>query len=152
LALAERIDADLRDAMKAGERLRTDTLRMAKSAIKYRQIEKGAVLSDDDVVSVLGTLVKQRRDSADQYRKAGREDLAQKEEAEVEIIRAYMPRELGLEELEAFIKEAIAESGAAGPKDMGKVMKALMPKIKGAADGKVVNEKVKEALSAIEAK
>jgi len=147
--LGDQIERDLKEAMKAGERLRLETLRMAKSALKYRQIEKGAPLVDEDALSVLTTLVKQRRDSADQYRKAGREDLAQKEEEEIGFLRAYMPKELSPEELSSLIALAIEEAGARGPQDMGKVMKLLMPKVKGAVDGKLVNEKVKEALSGI---
>jgi len=147
MPLAEKIDEDLKGAMRAGERLKLDTLRMAKSALKYRQIEKGAPLSDEEALSVLSTLVKQRKDSVEQYRKAGRDDLAQKEEDEIGVLRAYMPEELSPEELDALIAEAIEESGAKGPQDMGKVMKVLMPKVKGTADGKLVNEKVKEALS-----
>ncbi len=149
MSLPEKIDADLKGAMKSGDKLRLETLRMMKSALKYRQIEKGAPLSDDDVIPVLGTLSKQRRESIDQFRKAGREDLAQKEEKELAVIAAYLPRQLTPEELEPIIKESISEAGARGPQDMGKVMKVLMPKVKGAADGKLLSEKVKEALSKI---
>jgi uncharacterized protein YqeY len=146
VTLAEKIEEDLKVSMKAGEKLRLETLRMAKSALKYRQIEKGSPLSDDEAASVLATMVKQRKDSAEQYRKGGREDLARKEEEEIALLRAYLPKELTAEEMDAFIADAVREAGAKGPQDMGKVMKILMPKVKGAADGKLVNEKVKEAL------
>lgn len=152
MPLLERIDQDLKSAMKAGDKVRLETLRMAKSAIKYRQIEKTEPLTDEEILSVFSSLVKQRKDSIEQFRKAGREDLAQKEEKEMEVLHAYMPRQLGPEEISALVAEAIKESGAKGPQDMGKVMKILMPKLKGAADGKLVNEKVREALSGAQAK
>ena len=150
--LPEKIDGDLKAALKSGEKLKLETLRMVKSAFKYRQIEKGGSLSDEEAVAVLSTLSKQRRESVEQFRKGGREDLAQKEEAELQILKAYMPAELSPEELDRLIGQAIEDSGARGPADMGKVMKLLMPKVKGAADGKTVNEKVKAALSRLEAK
>ncbi len=146
MSLTEKIDSDLKAAMKASDKLTLETLRMAKSALKYRQIEKGAPLSDDDVIAVLSTLSKQRRDSVEQFRKGGREDLAQKEEAELGILKGYMPPELSPEELDRLVLQAISESGASGPQDMGKVMRVLMPKVKG-ADGKLVGEKVRAALS-----
>ncbi|MDA8168540.1 MAG: GatB/YqeY domain-containing protein [Nitrospiraceae bacterium] len=152
MPLAEQIDADLKGALKAGEKLRLETLRMLKSALKYKQIEKGGQLADEDVVSIIGSLSKQRRESVEQFRKAGREDLARKEEQEIDILKVYLPRQLTPEELDAIVSGAVRESGAQGMKDMGKVMRLIMPKTKGAADGKLVNGKVKEALSALEGK
>ncbi len=146
MSLTDKIDSDLKAAMKASDKLTLETLRMVKSALKYRQIEKGAPLSDDDVIAVLSTLSKQRRDSVEQFRKGGREDLALKEEAELKVLKGYMPPELSPEELDRLIGQAISESGASGPQDMGKVMRVLMPKVKG-ADGKLVGEKVRAALS-----
>ena len=103
-------------------------------------------MDDEGVLSVLSTSAKQRRESIEQYEKAGRQDLVDKEKAELEVIQSYMPQQMGRGEIEALVKDAVAESGAKGPSDMGKVMKVLMPKVKGRADGKLVNEVVKEAL------
>lgn len=149
MALSERIDSDIKEAMKSGQKLRLETLRMLKSALKYKQIDSGASLADEDVIAVVGTLSKQRRDSIEQFRKAGREDLAQKEEEELGILAAYLPKQLTAEELAPVIDEAIKESGAAGPQDLGKVMKIIMPKVKGAVDGKLLNEKIREKLASI---
>ena len=150
MSLTEKIDCDLKAAMRASDKLTLETLRGVKSALKYRQIDKGAPLSDDDAIAVLSTLSKQRRDSIEQFRKGGREDLAQKEEAELQILKGYLPPELAPEELDRLIAQSISESGASGPQDMGKVMRILMPKAKG-ADGKLVGEKVRAALSGSEA-
>ncbi|MDA8326912.1 MAG: GatB/YqeY domain-containing protein [Nitrospiraceae bacterium] len=147
MSLPEKIDNDLKTAMKAGDKLRLETLRMVKSAVQYRQIEKGGPLSDEEVIAVLSTLSKQRRESIEQFRKGGREELALKEEAELQVLRGYMPAELSPEDLDRLIEQSIKDSGALGPADMGKVMRLLMPRVKGAADGKTVNEKVKAALS-----
>ncbi len=149
MALSERIDADLKEAMKSGQKLRLETLRMLKSALKYKQIEAGAQLAEDDVIAVAGTLCKQRRDSIEQFRKAGREDLAKKEEDELGILAAYLPKQRTAEELAPMIDEAITNSGAAGPQDLGKVMKLIMPKVKGAVDGKLLNEKIREKLASL---
>ena len=151
MSLTEKIDGDIKVAMKASDKLRLETLRMMKSALKYRQIEKGGPISDDDAIAVLSTLSKQRRDSIDQFRKGGREDLALKEEAELEVLKGYMPPELAPEELDRLVAQAIIESGAKGQQDMGKVMRVLVPKTKG-ADGKMISEKVKAALSELEGK
>lgn len=151
-SLDERIDGDLKSAMKASamqssERLRVSVLRMAKAALKNRAIDKQAPLTEDEELSVLSTLSKQRRESIEQYRKAGREDLAKKEEEELAIVQAYMPEQLSAEELDRLVEEAIRESGAKGASEMGKVMKLLMPKVKGRADGKTAGERVKALLS-----
>ena len=145
-SLSERIDGDLKSAMKASDGLRVSVLRLLKAALKNRQIEKGG-LSEEDEITVLSTLAKQRREAIDQYRKAGREDLAQKEADELPILQAYMPEQMSPEELEGMIMEAIRESSAKGASDMGKVMKLVTPKTKGRADGKLVSERVKELLS-----
>lgn len=141
------IEADLKAAMKASESLRVSTLRLVKAALKNKEIDKKAPLSDDEALSVLSTLAKQRRESIEQFTKAGRPDLADKEQKELEILQAYMPKQLSTAELDAAIAEAIRESGAQGPSDMGKAMKAVMAKVKGQADGKAVGERVKELLS-----
>jgi hypothetical protein len=146
MALVERVDDDLRAAMKARDELRTSVLRMLKAALKNREIEKMAALTDDDAVAVASSLIKQRRDSVEQFTKAGRKDLADREAAEIAVLEGYLPEQLSEAELVETIKAAIAEASATSPNDMGKVMKVLMPKVKGRADGKLVNQKVKELL------
>ncbi|MBI5694238.1 MAG: GatB/YqeY domain-containing protein [Nitrospirae bacterium] len=146
MTLKERLKEDIKEAMKAKDALRLSTLRLLTSAIKYKEIEAHKELDDEGVMDVMNTAVKQRRDSIEQYEKAGRTDLAEQEKAELAIIQTYMPEQLGRDQIEALVKEAAAEVGAAGPKDMGKLMKALMPKVKGRADGKLVNEVVKAVL------
>ena len=146
MTFKERFTADIKEAMKAHEEVRLSTLRLLTSAIKYKEIEEHKPMDDEGVLSIMTTAAKQRRESIEQYEKAGRQDLSDKEKAELAVILGYMPAQLSVDELRAAVAEAIAESGAAGAKDMGKVMKALMPKVKGKADGKLVNEIVKELL------
>jgi uncharacterized protein YqeY len=145
--LIERIDADMKAAARAREARRLNTIRALKSQMKYREIEKGKALEDADVVAVIGSMIKQRKDSASQYTAGGRPELAENENAEIAVLEAYLPRQLGDDELAALVKEAVTASGAKGPKDMGAVMKALMPKIAGQAEGKRVSDAVKGALS-----
>jgi uncharacterized protein YqeY len=146
-ALKDRLDADLKEAMRAKDALRTSTVRMLKSAIKYREIEVMKPLDDAGVQGVIGSEIKRRRDSVEQYRQGGREDLASKEEAEIAILQAYLPAQLTPEELSRIVDEAIARAGAQGPKDMGKVMKEVLPAVQGKAEGKVVSELVKAKLA-----
>jgi len=147
MALSEQVDKDLVAAMKGRDELRLSTLRMMKSALKLKQVETGKALDDSAAVSVLRTLVKQRHDSAEQFRKGSREALAAKEEAEIKIIETYLPAAATEEEIEAAVTAAIAETGASTPKDMGKVMKAVMVKLEGkSADGKHVSDKVRAKL------
>jgi hypothetical protein len=146
MPLLQKLDDDLKVAMKASESLKVSVLRMAKAALKYRQIEKGEVLSDEDILSVLSGLSKQRRESIEQFSKGGREDLAEKERQELSILQWYLPQQLTQEEIDHIIVEAIRESSAGGIKDMGKVMRLIMPRMKGAADGKVVSQRVKDIL------
>ena len=145
--LSERIDEDLKVAARAKDAPRLSTIRMLKSQMKYREIEKGGALDDADVVSVISSMIKQRKDSASQYVAGGRPELAQKENAEIALLEAYLPRQLTDEELAALVRESVAAAGAKGPKDMGAVMRALMPKIAGRAEGKRVSDAVKSALS-----
>ena len=149
MSLLKRIDDDLKVAMKSSDAVRVSVLRMAKAAIKNVQIEKSRELSDEEILSVLSSMGKQRRESIEQFSKAGREDLAGIERQELSILQSYMPAQLSLEEVEKFIVEAIQESAAKSEADMGKVMKVLMPKIKGLADGKWVNTRVKELLASL---
>jgi uncharacterized protein len=149
MALVEQIDKDLIAAMKAKAELKLSTLRMMKSALKLKQVELGKPLGDAEAVSVLRTLVKQRHDSAEQFRKGGRDELADKEEAEIKIVEGYMPAAATDEEIDAAVAAAIAETGAATSKDVGRVMKSAMAKLAGKnADGKRVSEKVRARLGA----
>ncbi|HET9176733.1 MAG TPA: GatB/YqeY domain-containing protein [Terriglobia bacterium] len=147
MTISERVEKDLVAAMKAREELRLSVLRMAKTALKHKQVELGKALSDDEAIAVLRTLVKQRRDSVEQFRKGGREDLAAKEEAETEILQTYLPAEASDEEIGSAVAAAIAETGAGGPQDLGKVMKVAMQKLAGKnADGKRVSQTVRTRL------
>jgi uncharacterized protein len=145
--LIDRIEDELKTAAKARDKQRLGTLRMLKSALKYREIEVDKELSDADVVQVAQTLIKQRRDAAGQFRSGGRPELAQNEEAEIAILESFLPRQLTDEELAQLANEAVAETGATDPKGMGAAMKALMPKIAGRAEGKRVSDAVKAALA-----
>jgi uncharacterized protein len=141
MTIVEQVEKDLVAAMKAREALRLSVLRMMKTALKNKQIELSKPLGDEEAFAVLRTLLKQRRDSVEQFRKGGREDLASKEEAEIKIVRGYLPAAASDEEIAAAVEAAIAESGAVGAKDLGKVMKAAIAKLAGKnADGKRVNE------------
>ena len=131
MGLQERIQADLASAMKAREALKLGVLRMVKTAVTHKEIEKRETLTDGEVLAVLNTLVKQRRDSAAQFRKGGRIELAEKEESEIEVIEAYLPPPATDEEIQQTIEGAISETGAEGPKDMGRVMKATMALLSG---------------------
>lgn len=149
VAIVEQIDKDLTAAMKAREELRLSVLRMAKTALKHKQIELGQGLGDAEALAVLRSLVKQRHDSVEQFRKGGREDLAAKEEQEIRILEGYLPAAASDEEIGAAVTAAIAETGATRIQDMGKVMKAAMAKLAGKnADGKRVNERVRALLGA----
>lgn len=146
--LKERIDADLKDAMRSKNELTLSVLRMLKSAVKYKEVEPGATALDDaGIQKVIATLIKQRRDSIQQFNDAGRPELAQKEEQEIGILQGYLPQQLSAQELEQLVQAAVSESGAQGPKDMGLVMKAVGPKVAGRAEGKAVSEAVKAALA-----
>ncbi len=145
MSILERIDSDLKVAMKSSEKIRVSTLRMVKASLKNLEIEKGK-LSDDDVIGVLSTLAKQRRESISEFEKGGRQDLADQEREELAVILGYLPEQLSEEELTGIILETIRETGASSLKDMGRLMKSLMPRVKGRADGKLVSRKVKELL------
>jgi len=147
MSLSKQIVADLTAAMKAQDANRTSTLRMVKAAMMNRQIEKGSELEDDDMQKLLRSLVKQRRDSIEQYEKAGRQELADKENAEIQVIETYLPQAASPEEIEQAVAAAIAETGATSMRDMGKVMKAAQAALADKnADGKLVSEVVKAKL------
>lgn len=147
--LLERMDQALVESMKARNAPRTSALRLARAALKNRQIDKRGALEDADVLQVLGTLVKQRREAAEMFRAGNRPELAAKEEAEIGVLQEFLPQELSAEELAAAVAQAVARTGARGPADLGKVMGALMPQVRGRADGKKVNEAVRAALGAL---
>ncbi len=149
MSLTKQIVADLTAAMKAQDAGRTSTLRMVKAAMMNRQIEKGSELDDDEMQKLLRSLVKQRRDSIEQYEKAGRQELVDKEKAEIDIIETYLPQAASRDEIEQAVVAAIAETGATSMKDMGKVMKTVQSALAGKnADGRVVSEIVKTKLNA----
>jgi len=148
MSLGKQIVSDLTSAMKAQDAGRTSTLRMVKAAMMNRQIEKGGELNDDELQKLLSSLVKQRRDSIEQYEKAGRQELVDKEQAEIAVIETYLPKAASQAEIEDAVAAAIAETGASSMKDMGKVMKAAQAALAGKnADGKTVSEIVKTKLS-----
>ena len=147
MSLKERIVADMTAAMKAKDAARTSVLRMMKASVMNREIEKGGELTDDELTKALQSLVKQRRDSIEQYEKAGREELAAKERAEIEVIEDYLPRAATREEIESAVNEAIKETNATSMREMGAVMKAAQARLAGRnADGRTISEIVKEKL------
>ena len=149
MPLSDKVNSDITAAMKAKDPARLSALRMMKAAIINKGVEKGRDLEDAEVLQVLGSLVKQRRDSIDQFSKAGRTDLVEKETAEIAVLEEYLPPAASAADIDAAVTAAIAETGAASAKDMGKVMKAVMPKLAGRnADGKAVNEAVRRKLGA----
>ena len=147
MALKEQLDADLKAAMRDKDALKLSVVRMLKSAVKYREIELMKPLDDAGVLAVIGSEIKRRRDSVEQYRAGNRQDLAEKEEAEIRILQGYLPQQLTEDELRAKVDAAVASVGAKGPKDMGAVMKALVPEVQGRAEGKTVSEMVKARLA-----
>jgi uncharacterized protein YqeY len=148
-SLKERLDADLKEAQKARDTIRVSVIRMLKTAIKNREVEKIGELTEQELLQAVNSQIKARLEAVEGFRKGGREEAAKKEEAEMVILKAYLPEQLTKEEIESLIDKAIAETGAAGPRDMGKVMKALMSDVTGKADGKLVSELVKEKLSSV---
>lgn len=148
MSLKERIVSDMTAAMRSREAVRLSTLRMVKAAVQNREIEKGGELTDEELTKLLQSLVKQRRDSVEQYEKAGRAELAEKERAEIIVIEEYLPRAATREEIERAVAEAVAETGASSLKEMGAVMKAALARLAGRnADGRAVSEAVKSKLS-----
>lgn len=147
MALIEQLKEEQKLAMKAKDKPRLGTIRLALSAIKQREVDEKITLSDEDILAVLTKMVKQRRDSVSQYESAGRQDLADVEKAEITVLEEFMPQPLSEEEVSALLESAIAESGAAGMQDMGKVMGVLKPKIQGRADMGKVSGLVRAKLS-----
>ena len=146
--LLERVDQELKDAMRAQDKKRLNVLRMLKSQLKNREIgPPERKLEDPDVVAVVQTLIKQRHDAAGQYTAGGRPELARIERDEIVVLESFLPKQLSDDELGRLVQEAVAETSAKGPKDMGAVMKAVLPKIAGRAEGKRVSEAVKSGLA-----
>jgi len=145
-ALKAQINEDMKTALKAGDKRRLGTVRLVMAAVKQREVDERIALDDAQILAVLDKMLKQRRDSIDQYSKAGREDLVEQEHFEVEIIQAYLPQGLSEQEIDALVVAAVSESGAAGVRDMGKVMALLRPQVQGRADMGVVSALVKQRL------
>jgi uncharacterized protein YqeY len=147
MSLQEQLDSDLRDAMRSGEQTRRDTIRLALAAIRNAKIAAGHELNDDETLAVLVKEGKQRRESIEEYRKANRNDLAEKEEAELAVLTTYLPAAVSRDEIVEAARRAVQETGASGPKDIGKVMPLLVQQFRGRAEGKEINEVVREILS-----
>jgi uncharacterized protein YqeY len=146
--IRERLDADLKTAMRAKDELRLMTIRAIKSAVKYKEVEGEAkVLDEAGIIGILTTLVKQRRDSIEEFTKANRADLAEKEQKELVVLQEYLPTQLSAEQLKAEVAKAIAEAGAKSVKDLGAVMKIITPRLKGQAEGRAISDEVKGQLS-----
>ncbi len=147
MPLKERLDADLKTAMKEKDAVKLSVVRLLKSAIKYREIELAKTLDDVEIQGVIASEIKRRRDAIEQYRAGNRPELADREEAEARVLQGWLPAQLGLDELRAKVDEVVRRVGASGPKDMGVVMKALLPEVQGRAEGKTVSELVKARLA-----
>ncbi len=147
MGLKERIQEDMRKAAKERDSLALSALRMAIAAIKNREIEVRGEIGDDAVAKLLQTMIKQRREAVELYNKGSRPELAEKETKEIAVLEAYLPKGLTPAEVEALAREAVAAAGAKSPSDLGRVMKELMPKVAGRADGKMVNEIVRRLLA-----
>jgi hypothetical protein len=147
MSLIQKLDADLKHAMKTGEALRRETVRGVRGAIRNKEIEVGATLTDDGILRIIRGLVKQRTESISQYESAGRSDLAEKETAEKAILEAYLPAAPDAGSVEAVVREVIAEVGAEGPRDIGRVMKPALARLGPAADGKTVSDTAKRLLT-----
>lgn len=147
MTLRDRLNEEMKGAMKARDELRLSAIRLIRSSVKNREIELRRDLSEQEVIEVVATLVKQRRESIRMFGEAGRADLVEKEEKELALLLEFLPQQLARDEVEALVVKAIAESGAQGARDMGKVMKALIPAVAGKADGSLVSAIVKEKLA-----
>ena len=146
MSLKEQLTADMKEAMKNKEKERLAVIRMVRGAIRQQEIDGQKELGEEDVIEVISKEVKMRRDSIEEFQKGGREDLVEKTQAEIDVLLPYLPAQLSEDEVRELVKAAVEQTGAATPKDMGKVMGVLMPKVKGRADGKMVNTIVKSFL------
>ena len=146
MSLKEQLTADMKEVMKNKEKARLAVIRMVRGAIRQQEIDGQKELGEEDVIAVISKEVKMRRDSIEEFQKGGREDLVEKTQAEIDVLLPYLPAQLSEDEVRELVKAAVEQTGAATPKDMGKVMGVLMPKVKGRADGKMVNTIVKSFL------
>lgn len=146
MAIKDQLMQDLKEAMKNKEDVRKSVITLIRAAVKQREVDERVELSEEQVQDIIAKQLKQRRDSLEEFKKAGREDLIEQTQKEIEIITTYLPAQLSIEEIETLVDEAIAETGATSVKDMGKIMSVLNPRTKGRADGKVVNEVVRKKL------
>jgi uncharacterized protein len=146
MTLADQLQNDLKDAMRSGDTNRRDTIRLALSAARNARIAAGKELDDSDMLAVLTKEAKQRQESIEEFGKAGRQDLVDKESAELAVLQGYLPEQLSREDVVEAARKIVDETGASGPRDIGKVMPPLMKELRGRADGKVVNEVVRELL------
>jgi uncharacterized protein YqeY len=147
MGLKSQLLKDMKEAMKARDKVRLSTIRMINSLIKNAEIEKKGDLTEDEIIQLLMKYAKQRKEAIEMYEKGGRQDLVEKEKAELAIVESYLPKQLNEEEIREYVKEAIESTGASSPKDIGKVMQYVMPKVKGRADGSIVNKIVREMLA-----
>ncbi|MEO2064889.1 MAG: GatB/YqeY domain-containing protein [Desulfurobacteriaceae bacterium] len=147
MSLKERLKEDMKAALKAKDKEKLSVIRMLQALIKNAEIDKRGELTDEEIVSLLQKYAKQRRESIEMYEKGGRQDLVEKEKRELEIVESYLPKQMSEEEIRELVAEVIKEVGASSPKDLGKVMQAVMPKVKGRADGSLVNRVVRELLA-----
>ncbi len=145
--LRDRLSEEMKVAMKARDDIRLSVIRLVRSSVKNREIESRHELADGEIIEVVSTLVKQRRESIRMFGEAGRTDLVEKEEKELAVLLTFLPQQLTREEVESLVAKVVADCGAQGPKDMGKVMKAIMPHVAGRADGSLVSAVVKEKLA-----
>jgi uncharacterized protein YqeY len=147
MSLEEKLVEEMKQAMKSNDKLRLSTIRMIRSALKNKEIELRKKLEDEEVIKVIQVMVRKGEESVEQFQTGGRVDLVEKEKKEIEILKSFLPQPLSQEELLKIIDQSIQETQASSPKDIGKVMKSIMPKIGGKADGKLINQLVKERLS-----
>jgi len=147
MELRARIEEALRNAIRGKNETAKDALRMLLTSVKIKEKDIRRQPSETEIHQVISSLIKQRHDSVEQYRKGGRADLASKEEDEIRVLQDFLPQQLSLEEVETMVSEAVSEAGVTSPNDMGRVMKILMPKVAGRADGKIVNELVRSKLA-----
>lgn len=147
MLLKERLMEDMKDAMKKGEQIKLSAIRMVRAGIKNKEIELIRELKDEDVIDVIKTAIKQRKDSFAQFLSGKRMDLAEREKKEIEILSVYLPEQMGEEDIRKRVREVILETGASTSRDMGRVMKLIMPELKGRADGQLINKVVQEMLS-----
>jgi uncharacterized protein YqeY len=145
--LEQHITEELKKAIRSRETVRVSCLRLLKASIKNKQVEKGRALTDEEVTGLVSSAIKKGKDSIEAFRKGQREDLATKEEEEIRVLQEFLPAQLGIEEIEKAVREVVSQIGATGPKDLGRVMKEAMVRMAGRADGKTVNEIVRNVLN-----